>query len=423
MDKKINILVICRSNSGGVGYYRSYNPHKYLALHYQDIFNVDIVYGFPNTNIESFYSKYDIVHFNNCIDEKGITLSVLKKMGIISICDIDDYWMLSSHHPMYQMNMINKQYESVIHHIRYSDYVTTTTEIFAERIRQLNKNVIVIPNAIDVEEEQFKPVDKKSDKIRVGVICGSTHKDDIELLSSIHSGLKPDVSKKVQFVLCGYDTNGTTTVLNRKTGESTTMKVSPTNNVWYSYEKILSDNFKRVTPGYKQFLQLFVDKPFPGDESKEGYVRKWTKPIESYATHYNDIDILLAPLVECDFNKYKSQLKAIEAGVFNKALIAQNYGPYKIDLINADAGNGELNYDGNALLVSSNKNRKNWAKYINMLVENEELRNRIASNLHDTIMSKYTLEKVSKQRADAYIKIKILQTMQKANNFKHRRHE
>ena len=40
-----------------------------------------------------------------------------------------------------------------------------------------------------------------------------------------------------------------------------------------------------------------------------------------------------------------------------------------------------------------------------MLVENEELRNRIASNLHDTIMSKYTLEKVAKQRADAYINI------------------
>ena len=86
-------------------------------------------------------------------------------------------------------------------------------------------------------------------------------------------------------------------------------------------------------------------------------------------------------------------------------MIAQNYGPYKIDLVNADAGNGELNYDGNALLVSSNKNRKNWAKYINMLVENEELRNRIASNLHDTIMSKYTLEKVSKKRANDYINI------------------
>ena len=35
------------------------------------------------------------------------------------------------------------------------------------------------------------------------------------------------------------------------------------------------------------------------------------------------------------FNKVKSQLKVIEAGFHKKALIAQNFGPYQIDCINA----------------------------------------------------------------------------------------
>ena len=45
-----------------------------------------------------------------------------------------------------------------------SDYVTTTTDIFANCLKKHNKNVIVLPNAIDKSEKQFQPIDVKSEK-------------------------------------------------------------------------------------------------------------------------------------------------------------------------------------------------------------------------------------------------------------------
>ena len=64
----------------------------------------------------------------------------------------------------------------------------------------------------------------------------------------------------------------------------------------------------------------------------EPYRRVWTKPITSYASNYNLFDISLAPLKESTFNKVKSQLKVIEAGFHKKAIIAQDFGPYQIDM-------------------------------------------------------------------------------------------
>lgn len=405
MNRPINILVLVRDRVGGVGYYRSLKPHTYIADKYGNEFNIDIDYVIPNTNLSSYYAKYDIIHFHKVIDPEGVTLKLLKDMGKITVCDIDDYWMLGSHHPMGLVNARDKAFQPIIDHISKADYVTTTTPIFADRIRQFNKNVVVIPNAIDITEEQFIPNPVQHDKLRIGLICGSTHGDDVDLLSSISYQIKPEVREKIQFVLCGFDTNGRNTLLNKKTGERKVVEIDPKDGVWARYERVITNDYKLCSPEYARYLKQYINVPYQGDENKEYYLRRWTKPIDKYATHYNDIDVLLAPLVECDFAKYKSQLKAIEAGVFNKVLIAQNFGPYTVDLKNADAGNGVIDYTANALLVDSRKNNKNWSKYITWVVQNEELRNALRTNLHNTVMEKYTLDKVTETRIDFYKRI------------------
>ena len=170
-------------------------------------------------------------------------------------------------------------------------------------------------------------------------------------------------------------------------------------------KKILTDNYQTISPEFKNYLLNYQNIPTTIDFSNEPYQRCWTKDISAYATHYNNIDVLLAPLVESDFNKYKSQLKAIESGFFNKVIIAQNFGPYTIDLINAINRGGEINPDGNALLVDSIKNHKQWAKYIEKLVNNPELITLISNNLNKLITEKYSLENVTKKRVELYKKI------------------
>lgn len=403
--KRTRILVL-PSDTSGCGFYRSLSPHKYLSDKYGDEFLVDIDYGFANNgNIPWYFADYDIIHFHKTIDPNGILLKMLKEMGKITICDVDDYWDLGPYHPMSITAKHEKWHEPIINHLKMCDYVTTTTNIFANKIKQYNKNVVVLPNAINPDEEQFKPKEIKSDKVRIGMICGSSHFHDINLLKDVVKQLKPEILDKIEFVLCGFDTRGEKTLINPETGEKKVEKIMPNESVWCRYESIVTDNYNICSPEYANYLKLYANIPYVGDLSKEHYRRYWTKDIHEYATHYNNIDVLLAPLVECDFNKMKSQLKVIEAGFFNKAIIAQNFGAYTIDLINGIDKGGKINPKGNGLLVDSSKNHKQWAKYITKLVEDENLRKMLADNLTELVKKEYSLENVTKKRAEFYRQI------------------
>lgn len=400
MDKKINILVV-PSDFSGVGKFRSIGPAVYIQEHYSDEFNVDIVpvQDFPKEKLDEWLKQYDIIHYHKQLDKKGTLLGLIKFLGIKAICDIDDHYLLGNDHPMSITARKEKWHEPIVNHLRKSDYVTTTTHIFANEIKKHNPNVVVFPNAIDVNEKQFSTKKNQSDKIRIGIVCGSTHLHDLERLNNIAGKLTNEELNKVQFVLCGFDTNGTVTSYDAS-GNATTRNIRPEESVWFKYEKMITDNYKIVSPEHRDFLLKFikVDDPFVN----EPYRRMWTRNINSYGTHYENVDILLAPLKENEFNKMKSQLKEVEAGFTNTALIAEDFGAYTIDLVPLLEKGNLINENGTALLVAPGKDHKNWAKYIQKLIANPELIDKLKSNLHDYVIDKYSLEKVCEKRVEFY---------------------
>ena len=128
----------------------------------------------------------------------------------------------------------------------------------------------------------------------------------------------------------------------------------------------------------------------------------WTKPITTYASNYNNFDISIAPLKEHIFNRVKSQLKVIEAGIHKKALIVQDYGPYSIDCINALEKGGIINPKGNALMVPKAKNHKLWYQHMKRLIDNPNLVTDLGERLYETVFPYYTLEYITKNRAEWY---------------------
>ena len=98
------------------------------------------------------------------------------------------------------------------------DYVTTTTELFANEIRKINKNVFVLPNAINPEEPQFTEKTKPSDRLRFGWLGGSSHLHDLKLLDGTTNRLT-EFKNDYQMYLCGFDIRGNVTEINRETGE------------------------------------------------------------------------------------------------------------------------------------------------------------------------------------------------------------
>lgn len=404
MEEKIKILVI-PSDKSGCGYFRSVQPHKFIAENYSDLFKIDIMYDFPQDQpLDKFLQQYDILHIHKQLDKECKVISLAQFLGLKVIVDVDDYWDLGNDHPMSLSAKQQNWKAPIIAHVQQADYVTTTTEIFKNTIKPFNKNVLVFPNAIDPTEEQFIPKPTYSDKLRFGIICGSSHEKDIEILKGVVASLPQDVIDQMQIVLCGFDTRGTVTMINPQTNETKTRDIQPQESVWYRYEQIVTNNYKITSPQHTQFLHMFMPQvEYPN--INESYRRCWTKDISEYATHYNNIDVLLVPLKENKFNAQKSQLKVIECGFFNKAIIAQNFGPYQLDLIPMIEKGGNINENGNALLVDSSKNHKLWAKYITRLVRDRSLVKKLQENLHNTVKDKYCLKTVCEQRVKEYLKM------------------
>jgi glycosyltransferase involved in cell wall biosynthesis len=401
--KKLKVLVV-PSDRTGVSYFRSTNPHLHLENNYPDEFHVDIDYE-PQFNNDEWLKQYDIIHYHRTLCEYSQMPSLLEKLntlGIISIMDIDDYWAPGKHHPAYHIIKNHELDKKIATNVKISQYVTTTTSVFADEISKLNKNVFVLPNAIDPTENQFVPNPEPSDRIRIGWLGGSSHLKDLELLNGLVNRLKLDgLLDKVQFVLCGFDLRGTHTEIDPVTKEQRTRPIQPKESVWYLYEKIFTDNYNSVSPEYKDFLLKFEQKEYP-DVANEPYRRVWTKHISSYASNYNLFDISLAPLEENLFNKVKSQLKVIEAGFHKKAIIAQNFGPYKIDLTNAIQYGGEFDTSANGILIDSVKNHKAWFSAIKKLITNPEMIKTLQDNLHETVKNTYSLDKVTEDRRNLY---------------------
>jgi glycosyltransferase involved in cell wall biosynthesis len=396
---KINVLVL-PSDTSGVGKFRSVDPHVKLQNLYPEDFHVDIDYQ-PKLNDINYWKKYQIVHFHRSfgnIDQSPQLIKSLQSLGIVVIGDIDDYWLPTKEHPIYTLIIENKMNQRIVDNLKACDYVTTTTEIFADEIRKFNKNVIVLPNAVDPKEPQFNQPTLPSEKVRVGWLGGSSHLHDLKLLEGMVSKLGP-IQDKLQYYLCGFDIRGSVTEINKQTGERTQRPIKPEETVWVKYEQIFTDNYKIISPEYKLFLDEFKDDVYPAIKN-ENYVRVWTRPVESYAKNYSNFDISLAPIKNHIFNRMKSQLKVIEAGFYKKALIASNVGPYTIDLKHA-MKNGEFT-DGNALLVDEVKNHSDWAKHIKKLVDNPNMITDLGERLYETVSQKYDLNIVTKTRSEFY---------------------
>ena len=400
MSEKIRVLVL-PSDRTGVGKFRSVDPHIMLQNMYNDDFHVDIDYE-PKIGDPAYWKKYQIVHVHRNIGQNyeqcPAIIRNLKSMGIIVIVDIDDYWLPTKEHPIHSIILQEKIHEKILANLKEASYVTTTTEIFANEIRKFNKNVVVLPNAIDPNEQQFKEPTLESDRIRIGWLGGSSHLHDLKLLDGLVSK-NSSFNNQVQYVLCGFDTRGHITEINKQTGERNQRPIKPEETVWARYEEIFTDRYKIVDENYKKYLNLYEEKNYVTDKSLP-YSRVWTRPVTQYAANYSKFDISLAPIKNHVFNRMKSQLKVIEAGFYKKALIASEIGPYTIDLKHS-LKNGEFT-DGNALLVGENRNHSDWHKFVKKLVQNPNLIKDMGERLYETVKDKYNLQNVTTLRKEFY---------------------
>ena len=67
---------------------------------------------------------------------------------------------------------------------------------------------------------------------------------------------------------------------------------------------------------------------------------------------------------------------------------------------------GEIDENGNCILIDPDKKAKGWAKAIKKLAENPQYIDILKENLYNTVKDEYDIRNVTKKRADWYKKIK-----------------
>ena len=135
---KIKILVV-PPDRYGVGKFRMLDPFKYIGENHSEDVHVDLVFNLENR--DELFDGYDIVIFHSFIHqtthkENIDRINWLKSKGVKVIMDIDDMWFVDQRHPMYHQIKQSGMGEMKIEMLKLVDYVSTTTPIFANTIKE-----------------------------------------------------------------------------------------------------------------------------------------------------------------------------------------------------------------------------------------------------------------------------------------------
>lgn len=221
----------------------------------------------------------DAIYYNRTVSNE--ILALRSKYGFKVIVDVDDYWQLDPHHIMFRYYRDNHVPALQVRNIKQADVVTTTHERLAELIYPLNKNVVIVPNAIP--DHEYFPINKTQSAqghTRIFWQGSITHEKDIAILRSTVKHLDKD---KFMMVLAGYTE---------------------------------AAEWERMADTFTNYKKL------------HGCIKPGLSPHEYYQ-NYQYADVCVVPLLSTRFNGYKSNLKILEAAHSSLPVIASNVHPYK----------------------------------------------------------------------------------------------
>lgn len=263
------------SKESGVGYHRIMMPLVNMKKDYLLI--TDTI------SDEIMELKFDILVMNrmlvNVPPEKLVEYR--NKYGTKIVVDNDDFWHLDPHHPLYERYMVGNIAEQIISYLKIADLCTCTHERLADEIKVFNQNVEIVPNSIPFGEEQFLPIKKPSELVRLFWSGSGTHGKDLEILA----GPMKRINFPVRTIIAGYNEMEKTIWDRMITNFTNGLKLNPT---IYNYSEVTS-----------------------------------------YMASYCDSDISIIPLLETKFNSMKSNLKVLETASKSNPAIVSNVHPYK----------------------------------------------------------------------------------------------
>lgn len=213
MKRKIRVWAGSNQDTG-VQYYRINQPSRHMA--YQGLVNLHTM-PFYGQHADQYTSPEFMEYFEleakwadilfTTIGSDRWYLSLIMGMRDFGKCklvvDIDDDF-LSTHtepnNPAYAayLDPQSRHAEYAQYCIMQADLVTVSTEYLKRKYEYLNKNIVVIKNAIDLDK--FFNHKHKSDDITIGYAGSGSHQKDWEMIEPILRKMKDKHGAKIKMI-------------------------------------------------------------------------------------------------------------------------------------------------------------------------------------------------------------------------------
>jgi len=244
--------------------------------------------------------------------------------------------------------------ESIDAFIKEADLVTCSTKFLAEEYKKLNNNVVVLPNCIDPFYFD-EPLRNENGKIRMGIVGSIGVTDDLWVAEPILRHYLND--ERVEIVMFSMPPKGQDKLIRE---------------LYHDEYKLLDE----IMSAKNIVWQPFVD-------------------MQDYYDTLNELrlDIMLIPRADTYFNRCKSNLKFLEASMFEIPTIAQgfsdNQSPYEQDP-----------EDSQHMIIV--KNNDKWVEAIESLINDKEKRTEMGKKAKEYVENKYSIDNNAYKWEEAY---------------------
>ena len=330
-------IVIFSSNGSGSDYHRLNLPSKYLQGEIIKIGEENIELDFVTIDLpienkvikEEMLQQGDIIWFNWLIANAVADIGTWRaSKGIKLLYSIDDYWHYSENHPY--LNKLMKMKDRVLQFAFEADIVISSTERLGQHLIKLNPFVSYNPNFLPIGEGQFISNKIDNEKLRVGLVGSYSHLPDYKLLKGTINriGNNKELCDKIEFHIFGY-----------------TDQLIEIKNMFSK----------------KKHIKLFTHEAVPPSD---------------YIKLYDNLDVILLPLEDIEYNYCKSALKLAECLVSNTIPIGSKLYDGK-ELTGFCKAETPLEYENWLIYLSDKENYKKTLEYLKRANENNNFEERI----------------------------------------------
>lgn len=308
----------------GSSYHRVFMPNQTIDADVQTVNNIG----------ERHLEWCDILHYSRHTMISPRFLDQMRaKYGFKIIVDTDDWWEVGKDHPKYKWWAKSNIGLQIREHMMMADAVTCTHDNLKSIVP--NSNVFVIPNALPYGEGQFAYREQQT-------------------------------SNKVRLLYA-----------------STIMNYSNTSLIAGAMKKLVGLPIEVVITGHHDspLFEILVNNLTAGGSIPHRFI-KWL-PAQEYMTGYEG-DIMILPSKSTEFNRYKSNLKVLEAAALRTPVLVSESDPYL------------------GLPVNYFSGEKQFLDQIMALIEDVNYRKECGDKLYDFCKKNYDLSLYKEKRLETY---------------------